>query len=198
VTALPIVETQAQDIAAYIPTNLISITDGQIYLSPDLFRKGMLPPVDVGRSVSRVGGKTQLPAHRTVAGPLRLAYSQFEELETFARFATRLDERTRATLARGRCVREALKQPEHAPMPPAEQIAVLHAVSSGLFDDLEPAAVGRLEGAVCRTVRARCAGICDRIAAGEALGEVDWDALRDAAALAVREARDTGATDLHE
>ena len=89
-TALPIAETEAQNVAAYIPTNLISITDGQIYLSPDLFRKGMLPAVDVGRSVSRVGGKTQLPAYRRVAGDLRLSYSQFEELEAFSRFSSRL------------------------------------------------------------------------------------------------------------
>ena len=94
-TALPIVETEAQDISSYIPTNLISITDGQIYLSPRLFQKGILPAVDVGKSVSRVGGKAQLPAYRAVAGDLRISYSQFEELETFSRFGTRLDEATR-------------------------------------------------------------------------------------------------------
>ena len=124
-TALPIVETEAQNISAYIPTNLISITDGQIYLSPDLFQMGILPAVDVGRSVSRVGGKTQLPAYRAVAGDLRLAYSQFEELEAFARFGTQLDEDTRRTLRRGRRVRETLKQPQYAPLPVAEQIAAL-------------------------------------------------------------------------
>ncbi len=94
-TALPIVETEEQNIAAYIPTNLISITDGQIYLTPDLFQKGILPAVDVGKSVSRVGGKAQLAAYRAVAGDLRLFYSQFEELEVFSRFGSRLDERTR-------------------------------------------------------------------------------------------------------
>jgi F-type H+-transporting ATPase subunit alpha len=87
-TALPIVATEAQNVSAYIPTNIISITDGQIYLSPDLFQKGILPAADVGKSVSRVGGKTQLPAYRAVAGNLRLSYSQFEELEKFARFST--------------------------------------------------------------------------------------------------------------
>ena len=107
-TALPIVETEAQNISAYIPTNLISITDGQIYLSPNLFQKGILPAVDVGKSVSRVGGKTQLAAYRAVAGDLRLSYSQFEELEAFARFGTRLDEDTQRTLERGRRVREIL------------------------------------------------------------------------------------------
>ena len=101
-TAFPIAATEAQNVSAYIPTNLISITDGQVYLSPHLFQKGVLPAVDVGRSVSRVGGKTQLPAYRTVSGSLRLAYSQFEELERFSRFSSRLDEETRTALERGR------------------------------------------------------------------------------------------------
>ena len=118
-TALPIVETQAQNIAAYIPTNLISITDGQIYLTPGLFQKGIFPAVDVGKSVSRVGGKAQLPAYRAVAGDLRLSYSQFQELEAFSRFGTRLDERTRKTLEHGYRVREVLKQAQFDPMPVA-------------------------------------------------------------------------------
>ena len=109
-TALPIVQTEAQNIAGYIPTNLISITDGQIYLSPELFQKGILPAVDVGKSVSRVGGKTQLPAYRAVVASLRLAYTQFEELEAFARFGTRLDDAARQSIERGRRVREVLKQ----------------------------------------------------------------------------------------
>lgn len=130
-TALPIVETEAQNISAYIPTNLISITDGQIYLSPELVQKGILPAVDVGVSVSRVGGKSQLPAYRAVAGDLRLQYAQFEELESFARFGTRLDEETRAKLERGRRVREALQQPQYRPIPVDEQIAVLLAAGRG-------------------------------------------------------------------
>jgi F-type H+-transporting ATPase subunit alpha len=133
-TALPIVETQAQNLAAYIPTNLISITDGQIYLSPVLVRRGQLPAVDVGRSVSRVGGRAQLPAFRAVAGPLKLAYAQFEELEGFARFGAKLGEDTRAQLERGRRVREALKQHEASPLSVAEQIGLLLAVTEGLFD----------------------------------------------------------------
>ena len=135
-TALPIVETQAQNLSAYIPTNLISITDGQIYLSPVLFRRGQLPAVDVGRSVSRVGGKAQLPAFRAVAGPLKLAYAQFEELEDFARFGAKLDEDTRAQLERGRRVREALKQHEAAPISVLHQIALLLSVTDGLFDTI--------------------------------------------------------------
>jgi F-type H+-transporting ATPase subunit alpha len=133
-TALPIIETQAQDISAYIPTNLISITDGQIYLSPSLFELGVLPAVDVGKSVSRVGGKAQRAAYRAVAGDLKLAYAQFEELETFARFGARLDENTRKIIEHGRRIRACLKQPEFAPVPVPAQIAVLLALTAELFD----------------------------------------------------------------
>ena len=136
-TALPIIETQAQNISAYIPTNLISITDGQIYLSPTLFQKGVLPAVEPGQSVSRVGGKAQLPAYRAVAGDLRLTYSQFQELESFARFGAHLDEETERTLRRGQRVRRALQQPQHAPLPVAAQIVVLLAASEGIFDTLD-------------------------------------------------------------
>jgi F-type H+-transporting ATPase subunit alpha len=133
-TALPIIETEAQDISAYVPTNLISITDGQIYLSPSLFELGVLPAVDVGRSVSRVGGKAQRAAYRAVAGDLKLSYAQFEELETFARFGARLDENTRKIIEHGRRIRACLKQPEFAPVSVAAQIAVLLALTAKLFD----------------------------------------------------------------
>jgi F-type H+-transporting ATPase subunit alpha len=133
-TALPIIETEAQDISAYIPTNLISITDGQIYLSPSLFELGMLPAVDVGKSVSRVGGKAQRAAYRVVAGDLKLGYAQFEELETFSRFGARLDEDTRKTIEHGRRIRACLKQPEFAPVSVPAQIAVLLALNAKLFD----------------------------------------------------------------
>ncbi len=133
-TALPIIETEAQNISAYIPTNLISITDGQIYLSPTLFELGVLPAVDVGKSVSRVGGKAQRPAYRAVAGDLKLAYAQFEEFETFARFGARLDDDTRHIIERGRRIRACLKQPEFSPVSVPAQIAILLAVSGGLFD----------------------------------------------------------------
>ncbi|MCU0692736.1 MAG: alternate F1F0 ATPase, F1 subunit alpha [Polyangiaceae bacterium] len=133
-TALPIIETEAQDIAAYIPTNLISITDGQIYLSPTLFELGVLPAVDVGKSVSRVGGKAQRAAYRAVAGDLKLGYAQFEELETFSRFGARLDEDTRKIIEHGRRIRACLKQPELAPVPVSAQIAVLLALTAELFD----------------------------------------------------------------
>lgn len=135
-TALPIIETEAQDISAYIPTNLISITDGQIYLSPKLFELSVLPAVDVGKSVSRVGGKAQLEAYREVAGDLKLSYAQFEELETFARFGTRLDERTRKIISHGQRIRECLKQPEYQPVSLSEQIVILMALKNGLFDNI--------------------------------------------------------------
>jgi F-type H+/Na+-transporting ATPase subunit alpha len=133
-TALPIIETEAQNISAYIPTNLISITDGQIYLSPSLFELGVLPAVDIGKSVSRVGGKAQRAAYRAVAGDLKLAYAQFEELESFARFGARLDEDTRKIIAHGRRIRACLKQPEFAPVTVPAQIAVLLALTGELFD----------------------------------------------------------------
>ena len=133
-TALPIIETEAQDISAYIPTNLISITDGQIYLSPSLFELGVLPAVDVGKSVSRVGGEAQWAAYRAVAGDLKLAYAQFEELETFARFGARLDDDTRKFIEHGRRIRACLKQPEFAPVTVHAQITVLLALTANLFD----------------------------------------------------------------
>lgn len=136
ITALPIIETEAQNIAAYIPTNLISITDGQIYLSPTLFELGILPAVDVGKSVSRVGGKAQLAAYRAVASDLKLAYAQFEELESFARFGTRLDEHTRKILNHGERVRSCFKQPTFDSVSVPEQIIILVALTGELFDSV--------------------------------------------------------------
>lgn len=133
-TALPIIETQAENLSAFIPTNLISITDGQIYLSPKLFQKGNLPAVKIGSSVSRVGGKTQIATYRQITSALKLTYSQFEELEAFASFGTRLDESTRKTLERGQRIRAVLNQPQYEPMEVTEQIGVLLAVTSGAFD----------------------------------------------------------------
>lgn len=135
-TALPIIETEAQNISAYIPTNLISITDGQIYLSPRLFELGILPAIDVGKSVSRVGGKAQLPVYYSLTGNLKLAYAQFEELETFSRFGTRLDENTRKIIEHGKRIRVCLKQNELHPMPVYEQIMVLLALAEGFFDSI--------------------------------------------------------------
>ncbi len=139
ITVLPIVETQAENLSAYIPTNLISITDGQIYLSPQLMRKNQFPAVDLGMSVSRVGGKAQSSAFRDVAGNLRMTLSQFEELEEFARFGTRLDDATKARLTRGASVRAALRQPERDPVSAVEQLAVLISAMDGVFDGLAEA-----------------------------------------------------------
>ena len=174
-TALPIVETEAQDIAAYIPTNLISITDGQIYLTPGLFQKGIFPAVDVGKSVSRVGGKAQLPAYRAVAGDLRLTYSQFQELEAFSRFGTRLDERTRRTLDHGYRVREILKQNQFDPMPVAQQIAVLLAVTQGLFDAVPLDRMAAAEKVVRKMLCEDIPDLCQRLEAGMSLEGGDRD-----------------------
>lgn len=185
-TALPIIETEAQDISAYIPTNLISITDGQIYLSPRLFHKGLLPAIDVGMSVSRVGGEAQFPAFRAVAGDLRLSYAQFEELETFARFSTRLDEDTRATIEHGRRVREILKQPEHRPLSAAEQIAALKAITAGLLDDLPLGRIGEAEAMIRKRMASELPEICSRVEAGEDLEEAHWQQLLEHASEAIR------------
>ncbi len=176
-TALPIIETQAQNISAYIPTNLISITDGQIYLSPNLFQRNHLPAIDVGKSVSRVGGKTQLPAYRAVTGDLRLSYAQFEELEMFARFGTRLDEKTRQTIERGRRVRKVLTQPELQPLTIPEQIASLLAVTEGLYDQMAVEKIPAAEKKVREAVILKLPEICNKIEAGELLSEEDQAAI---------------------
>jgi F-type H+-transporting ATPase subunit alpha len=144
-TALPIIETQAENLSAYIPTNLISITDGQIYVSPRLFRRGQLPAVDAGRSVSRVGGRAQLPAYRSVGASLRLFYAQFEELERFTKYGARLEAERRKELERGRRVREALKQSEGDPRSVVDQIVLLVAVAEGAFDDVPAERLVNLE-----------------------------------------------------
>ena len=176
-TALPIVETEEQNISAYIPTNLISITDGQIYLTPELFQKGILPAIDVGKSVSRVGGKAQLPAYRAVAGDLRLFYSQFEELEVFSRFGSRIDERTRQMLARGRAVREALKQPQYDPLSATEQIAVLLAATEGLFDNVPPEQITESSGRFREALTERLPLLHEGVEAGKKLSDGDRRAI---------------------
>lgn len=177
-TALPIIETEAENISAYIPTNLISITDGQIYLSPRLFRAGILPAVDVGRSVSRVGGDAQLPAYRAISGDLRISYSQFQELERFSRYGTRLDPETRQSLEHGRRVREVLKQDESDLMSPMEQIAVLFAAAEELFDSIPVPEVSVAERSVRRAAREHLQEIAERMASGEQLSDGDRRRMR--------------------
>jgi len=178
-TALPIAQTHAQNISAYIPTNLISITDGQIYLSPGLHQKGVLPAVDVGRSVSRVGGKAQLPAYRAVTRDLRLAYSQFEELEIFSRFGSQLEAQTQKQLERGRRVREVLKQPEYEQIPVAEQIIVLLAVTEGHLDQTPVERIGAVSDLLRQASQTTLADLKQQIDGGQELGEEDMQRIRE-------------------
>jgi F-type H+-transporting ATPase subunit alpha len=176
-TALPIIETEAQNISAYIPTNLISITDGQIYLSPSLFELGVLPAVDVGKSVSRVGGKAQRAAYRAVAGDLKLSYSQFEELETFARFGARLDEDNRKVITHGRRIRACLKQPEFAPVSMPAQISVLLALTADLFDDVPLDRMTDAEQAVRKAAAEIPAEVSERLDIADTLSDADREAI---------------------
>jgi F-type H+-transporting ATPase subunit alpha len=176
-TALPIIETTAQDISAYIPTNLISITDGQIYLSPTLFELGVLPAIDVGKSVSRVGGAAQRAAYRSVAGSIKLAYSQFEELEGFAKFGTRLDDATRKTIDHGQRIRACLKQPESQPVSMLEQICVLLALTEGLFDPVPLERMNDAQQALQKGAALIPADLVDRLTSAEKLSEADRKAI---------------------
>ncbi|WP_317890496.1 alternate F1F0 ATPase, F1 subunit alpha [Granulicella aggregans] len=184
-TALPIIETDAQDISAYIPTNLISITDGQVYLSPTLFELGVLPAVDVAQSVSRVGSQAQKPAYRAVAKDLKLAYSQFEELETFAKFGTHLDEATRKTIDHGQRIRACLKQPESKPVPVAEQIVVLIALQAGLFDQVPLDKVPDGEVALQKALSTLPKDIATRLLSEDKLSDGDHKAIIDLATAAL-------------
>jgi len=144
-TALPIIETQAGDVSAYIPTNVISITDGQIYLETDLFYKGIRPALNVGLSVSRVGSAAQIKAMKQVAGTLRLDLAQFRELEAFAQFGSDLDEKTRSLIERGRRAVEMLKQPQYAPLSVEKEVAALYALTRGQVDDIAVEEISRFE-----------------------------------------------------
>jgi F-type H+-transporting ATPase subunit alpha len=172
-TALPIIETEAQNIAAYIPTNLISITDGQLYLSPILFELGILPAVDIGKSVSRVGGKAQLAAYRSVTGTLKLAYAQFEELENFARFGTRLDESSRKVINNGERIRECFKQDEFDVLTVSQQIVLLLALSEGYFDTIAKEKVRDAMLNVCCTATEFPDEVTGRILANQDLAPDD-------------------------
>ncbi len=180
-TALPIVETEAQNISAYIPTNLISITDGQIYLSPSLFELGVLPAVDVGKSVSRVGGKAQRPVYREAAGDLKLAYAQFEELETFARFGARLDDATRNVIDHGQRIRAILKQSEFSPVPVPGQVAVLLALTTGIFDAVPVEQMAKAEHALLESVTKIPPEICSRFNASYGLSAPDRERILEIA-----------------
>jgi F-type H+-transporting ATPase subunit alpha len=171
-TALPIIETQAGDISAYIPTNVISITDGQIFLEGDLFYSGIRPAVNVGLSVSRVGGNAQIKAMKSIAGTLRLSLAQYREMAAFAQFGSDLDKATQAQLNRGERLTEILKQDQYAPVPVEKQILIIYAGSKGFLDDLEVADCGRFETDLCQYMDLNHKEILDSIVAK---GKMDED-----------------------
>jgi len=162
-TGLPLIETKANDVSAYIPTNVISITDGQIFLETDLFFAGIRPAMNAGISVSRVGGNAQIAAMKKVAGTLRLNLAQYRELEAFAEFGSELDAVSLAQLERGRRVVEVLKQPQFAPVPVEEQVLAIYAVTQGLFDDIPADSISRAERELREFVRVRHAHLLDTI-----------------------------------
>jgi F-type H+-transporting ATPase subunit alpha len=170
ITALPIIETQAGDLTAYIPTNVISITDGQIYLEPDLFYQGNRPAVNAGLSVSRVGSKAQIKAMKKVAGKMRLEAAQFRELAAFAQFGSDLDAETKAKLERGKRLIEVLKQGQYATVPVAEQVAIFFALISGFVDDVPVEKVSEFEAGLMEYVKNRDQEIFTKI---EKTGELD-------------------------
>ena len=172
-TGLPIVETKANDVSAYIPTNVISITDGQIYLETDLFYSGVRPAINAGISVSRVGGNAQIKAMKSVAGQLRINLAQFRELEAFAEFGSELDSASQAQLARGRRVVEVLKQPQFRPVAVEDQVLVIYAVSNGLMDRIPPEDVPRFETGLIEHMRTRHTAMLDSIASSGKLPEGD-------------------------
>jgi F-type H+-transporting ATPase subunit alpha len=180
-TALPIIETQAGDISAYIPTNVISITDGQIYLESDLFNAGVRPALNVGLSVSRVGGSAQTKAIRKVAGKLRLDLAQYRELVTFAQFgAAELDRATRAQLERGQRITEVLKQPQYVPMPVEKEVVILYAVINGYLDDVPVEKVMAFEESFHRFMETSHPDIGKRIAEDKVLSDETEEALKKA------------------
>jgi F-type H+-transporting ATPase subunit alpha len=179
-TGLPIVETKANDISAYIPTNVISITDGQIYLEADLFNAGVRPAINVGRSVSRVGGNAQIKAMKKVAGNLRISLSQYRELEAFAAFASDLDAASRAQLDRGARLVELLKQPQYAPFPVEEQVVSLWAGGNGYLDDVPIEDISRFETDFLDFLRRQQAGLLTAIRESRDLAEDTVTALKDA------------------
>jgi F-type H+-transporting ATPase subunit alpha len=179
-TSLPVIETQAGDVSAYIPTNVISITDGQIFLQSDLFFSGVRPAINVGISVSRVGGNAQIKAMKQVAGRLRLDLAQFRELEAFAQFGSELDESTRRTLARGARMVEALNQDRFVPMAIEDQVAVVFAGTQGLLDDIALDRVGEFLQGMRDHLRSQHGDLLVTIVAEKALSDETQDKLRAA------------------
>jgi F-type H+-transporting ATPase subunit alpha len=171
-TALPLIETQANDVSAYIPTNVISITDGQIFLETTLFYQGIRPAVNVGLSVSRVGSAAQTKAMKKVAGSIKLELAQYREMAAFAQFASDLDASTQRLLNRGSRLTELLKQPQYQPMPMGEEVAVIYAGVNGYLDTLRISDVGRFEQGLLGELRASGKDILDSI---QSTGQLDGD-----------------------
>ena len=179
-TALPIIETQAGDVSAYIPTNVISITDGQVYLEPDLFNAGFRPAINVGLSVSRVGGAAQVKAMKKVAGTLRLDLAQYRELAAFAQFGSDLDKATMQRLERGKRMMELLKQPQYQPLPVQEQVVVLYAGTRGYLDDVPIEAISKFEKEFLEFMRNSKADILNAIKESNDLDEATEEKLKAA------------------
>jgi F-type H+-transporting ATPase subunit alpha len=181
-TALPIIETQAGDVSAYIPTNVISITDGQIFLEADLFYSGVRPAINVGISVSRVGGSAQIKAMKAVAGKLKLDLAQYREVQAFSQFASDLDKATQAQLQRGARMVELLKQPQFQPMAVEQQVIVIFAGQSGAIDDLPIADVRRFEAGLLEFVADKYPEIAETIRLSSALTDETQATLKKAIA----------------
>jgi F-type H+-transporting ATPase subunit alpha len=179
-TALPIIETQAGDLSAYIPTNVISITDGQIFLESDLFHQGVRPAINVGNSVSRVGGSAQIKAMRQVAGSLRLDLAQYRELAAFAQFGSDLDKATQAQLNRGRRLVEVLKQPQYQPLSVEKQVTIIYAATKGFLDEVPIEDVRRYEDDLYRFLDTRHPGVLSGIAEKKTLDDDAKAALESA------------------
>jgi F-type H+-transporting ATPase subunit alpha len=177
-TALPIIETQAADSSAYIPTNVISITDGQIYLENDLFNSGVRPAINTGLSVSRVGGAAQTKIMKQIAGPLRLESAQYRELAAFAQFGSDLDDATLKKIERGKRVAEILKQPQYTPLSEYEEVISIYAASTGLLDDLPIEMISAFEGRVFDYVKVKNKKLIEKLKSGEKMDEKTEDELK--------------------
>ena len=186
-TAFPFIETQAGDLSAYVPTNVISITDGQIYLEGDLFNAGIRPAINVGNSVSRVGGSAQIKAMRQVAGTMRLQLAQYREMAAFAQFGSDLDKATQAQLAKGERLTEVLKQNQYEPLPVERQVAIIFAAGEGFLDDLAPADCRGFEAGLHEFLEARHPGTLSRIREEKALDDSLRTEIRTAVAEFKRE-----------
>ena len=187
-TALPVIETQAGDVSAYIPTNVISITDGQIFLQTDLFNQGQRPAVNAGISVCRVGGNAQIKAMRQVAGKMRLDLAQYRELAAFAQFASDLDKATRDQLTRGEKVTMILRQPQFSPLPVEKQVAIIWTATNGWLDDVDSSRLGEFETGFYRFLESTYEDLLPAIAKEKALS----DELTEQLEAAVKEYRGAG------